>query len=308
MWYFADRQHDPSLIRSEIEFLLNGEYENSSEVRLLPLLMTYALRISGEAPVTADNAGEIYISKGRPGDLSDTPLMIVRGNSDEPEQDFYLGIKGGSPSANHAHMDGGSFVYDAYGKCWIADPNRGDYASMEAACKMAGGDFWDMSQESLRWQLPCMGNLGHSTVTINGKAFNVKGKAEIVEVYDHGALLDLTSLYYGEKVSRRIDVAADGSLTIEDRIKADGQKCEVRISFATPAKVTVDKKAIFLERDGVRVSLSTKSKMRLQYQKFSASGAFFESDKISLCGFTSVIPAGKEAVFRTEINKAKSQE
>lgn len=296
LWYFAWKFNDWSLIESELPLLAQGRYSDSSEFRLLPLLMMYALRMPDRTQ-DADTSDRIqtYINYGTPDKMDDLPLMMVKG------RDFYLGIKGGSPTTNHAHMDGGSFVYDAFGKTWTIDPGRASYTEMEKACSEQGGDFWDMSQESLRWQFLTMNNKGHSTITVNDKEFNVKGKAIITETISpgYGAVMDLSSLYEGELsgAERRIWIDEDGSLTVEDCLSAlPGKNAEIRWSFVTPANVTVSRKGIRLENEGTMVLLRTKSNARVSYRLFQS-----DSDAYSICGFEARVKGGEKVVFRSRV-------
>ena len=388
LWYFADRFGDESLVSDELEMLLGSRtadeaggsswtgtdgwsgirYDESSEVRLLPLFMKYLLRgvpggaskaqavdpeVRAGCPGTSedrDSAAEvragspgtsevqassaevhtgdsgtsahpqIYINRGRPGILEDMPLMIVKGS------DYYLGVKGGSPTANHAHMDGGSFVYDAFGQVWAIDPDRDSYQELEAECKRLGGDFWDMSQESVRWKMPGMNNRSHSTITVNDRDFNVKGKAELTGTISsdskdgaakattsrseaeesgktakasNGAILDLSSLYEGELAAaeRRISVDGNGNLTVEDRLTAlPGKDADIRWSFVTPAEVTVSRRGIMLKNGGTMVLLRTKSRTRVTYREFPSG-----SETYRICGFEAKVREGKTVVFRSRI-------
>lgn len=331
LWYFAWKSGNWSLLDSELPLLETGKYSESSEFRLLPLLMMYALKmpeeIGGGANASIDaggaggsaslngaassNSGDTdisshssnlrsYFNPGVPGKLDDLPLMIFKG------EDIYLGIKGGSPTTNHAHMDGGSFVFDAYGKAWAIDPSRASYAEMEQECAARGGDFWDMSQESLRWQMPAMGNQWHNTITVNGKDFNVKGKAEIIDTLSSGAVLDLSSLYEGELSSARrtIYIDSDSCLRVEDGITADqGKDAEIRWSFVTPAKVTVGRREIRLENEGTMIIIKTTARLAssrrtvpVEYEQFPSG-----SEDYRICGFTARVPKGKCVVFYSRI-------
>ncbi|MCQ2134387.1 MAG: heparinase II/III family protein [Bacteroidales bacterium] len=309
LWYFAWQFGDWSLIDQELSLLSEGKYSDSSEFRLLPLLMMYALRMPEDAAsqqALSDEKTKTYVNYGTQDRLDDLPLMMVKGS------DFYLGIKGGSPTTNHAHMDGGSFVYDAFGKTWAIDPSRASYTELEKACAEQGGDLWDMSQESLRWQFQTMSNEGHSTITVNGKNFNIKGKAIITETISptsegslkatddqYGAVMDLSSLYEGELsgAERRIWVDENGSLTVEDCLSAlPGKNAEIRWSFVTPANVTISRKGIRLENEGTMVLLRTKSKARVSYRLFPS-----DSDAYSICGFEARVKGGEKVVFRSRL-------
>jgi len=297
LWYFASRFKDRSLISSELSLLAESEYSESSEVRLLPLLMMWALRLDGEVGEDKEEGHYgIYRNHGVKGQLDDLPLIIHR------EKDRYLGVKGGSPTTNHAHMDGGSFVYDAFGKGWAIDPDRASYADLEAECEAQGGDFWDMSQGSLRWQMPGIGNLWHSTITINDKQFNVKGKADITET----DALDLSSLYEGEvsEVLREISILEDGNLKVEDRITAlDDKDAQIRWSFVTPAQVQVGRRCIKLRNGGTMIIIRTtayiqgsRRRLAVDYKQFPSG-----SEDFRICGFTAKVPKGKCVVYYSRI-------
>lgn len=354
LWYFADRFRDESLVSDELEMLLGSRtadeaggsswtgtdgwsgirYDDSSEARLLPLFMTYLLR---GGPSEASSSGtsarpQIYINRGRPGVLEDMPLMIVKSSGKEPDgSGYYLGVKGGSPTANHAHMDGGSFVYDAFGQVWAIDPDRDSYQELEAECKRLGGDFWDMSQESVRWQMPGMNNRSHNTITVNGRDFNVKGKAELVGTIAstgggrsakaangrsakvtgegrsakaaYGAILDMSSLYEGELAAaeRRIWIDGNGNLTVEDRLTAlPGKDAEIRWSFVTPAEVTVTRTGIMLRSEGTMILIRTRSRIRVSYFESPS-----DADGIRIFGFEATVPRSRSAVLTTSAKQAK---
>ncbi|MCQ2148359.1 MAG: heparinase II/III-family protein [Bacteroidales bacterium] len=311
LWYFADRFTNPSLLDSELLQLYSGSYTSPEEVRVLPILMRYALHLK-KSNTNADR-GHIYSSDG------DTPIVMVRGNWKSNKKDFYLGIKGGSPTGSHTHMDGGSFVYDAFGKTWAMDMGRQEYADLELICNAKGGDFWSVASESLRWRFLKMNNRGHNTITINDKDFLVKGKAELVETIDDGdcwgGVMDLSSLY-GDQVKsaiRRLVISKDGTLTVVDTIEAGGSvDANIRWSFVTPATPTVSHDRIVLNNDGVKMSLKTDSNASVTYEMFSSDPSDYHwvvSDEeaknpgISICGFTARVEKGKTAVFKTVLKK-----
>lgn len=299
LWYFADRFKDCGLLSDEEQLLADGKYEDSSEVRLLPLLMRYALNVTSDRGVENVTIPHIYVNYGTESRYDDTPLVIFR------KEESYLGIKGGSPTTNHAHMDGGSFVYDAFGRSWAIDPDRAPYSELESAASGIGGDFWDMSQNSVRWQFPAIGNKWHNTITINDKEFNVKGKAEIIEIIDSkeykGAELNLSSLFGPEvsRTTRRISIDSGDCLSVEDRVTAgQGKGPVLRWTFVTPAKVTVGRRDIELENEGTMVRLRTKANVRVSYKEFPSG-----NDSYRICGFEAKLRPGKETVFRTKISR-----
>ena len=116
-WYFADRFKKPSILYFNKRNLdaLTTDYYNRNH-RLLPMIMVFAGRVdlnSVTPPTQKVRAGEGV-----------TPVVLVHTDWTWSDTDKYLGIKGGKARSSHAHMDAGSFVYDAYGVRWSMDIGR----------------------------------------------------------------------------------------------------------------------------------------------------------------------------------------
>ena len=124
-----------------------------------------------------------YIAKGR------NPVAMFRSGWDDDA--MYLGIKGGTPSSNHAHMDVGSFVLDAMGERWAWDLGAENYNKIE----QMGMNLWSMSQDSDRWKIFRYNNTGHNTLVVNDKHQNVKGFGEMAEGEDGSVTIDMSDVY-----------------------------------------------------------------------------------------------------------------
>ena len=111
----------------------------------------------------------------------EVPVVLMRTDWTNSDTDRYLGLKGGQANSSHGHMDAGSFVYDALGLRWSEDVTRESYAKVENALKAAGGSFWNMGQNSLRWQVWRLNNRAHSTLTVNDSDHLVTKAATVVE-------------------------------------------------------------------------------------------------------------------------------
>ena len=61
----------------------------------------------------------------------ETPVTVHRSSWADPDATF-VGLKGGSPSANHGQMDTGSFVLDAGGVRWAVDLGAEGYHGIES--------------------------------------------------------------------------------------------------------------------------------------------------------------------------------
>ncbi len=112
MFWFASKLDDPSLIYQEMDLIHKGRYTNAKGDRTLPNVLIFGRRLvlsKIKAPVK-----KMFTGHGI------TPVSIVR-TTWETGGGKYLGIKGGSGSAPHAHMDQGTFVYDIGHLWWAMD-------------------------------------------------------------------------------------------------------------------------------------------------------------------------------------------
>jgi len=161
----------------------------------------------------------------------------------------WLAIKGGTPAANHGHMDVGSFVYDAHGVRWFHDLGAEDYNLPD----YFGGKRWTY----FRLQNRC-----HNTLEIAGKLQNPKAKpCPLVSSTLTGdrlaAEFDLTDAYAGaaEKVVRsaRFD-SRSGVVRIEDEITAPAGPVVWRAFTEAEAEVR-DDRVILRKKAGGEITL-----------------------------------------------------
>ena len=181
-----------------------------------------------------------------------TPVVLVRTGWENGEG-FYLGIKGGTASTSHAHMDAGSFVFDALGVRWVQDLGMQEYYSLEKE----NVDLWNMSQNGQRWNVFRYNNLAHNTLTVNGKYHDVKGFVPVTNIYSEthklGASLNMTDLFGGEleNAVREVALINEKYLSVIDRVKAGSQPATVRWTIVTGAIPRVlDSHMVELTKDG----------------------------------------------------------
>lgn len=165
----------------------------------------------------------------------------------------WVGFKGGSPSANHAHMDGGSFVYEVDGVRWSLDPGMQDYHQLE----VRGINVFGRSQDADRWTIFRMSNLSHSTLVVDGQHQRVDGDAGFVAHGRGWSVLDLSSHYAGQLTSARrgVRLLDDRRLVIRDELQADADGGEVRWQMLTMAEVALDGARATLGQDGRQLEL-----------------------------------------------------
>ena len=149
----------------------------------------------------------------------------------------YVAIKGGTPSANHAHMDVGAFVMDADGVRWADDLGMQDYESLESK----GVKLWGKTQDAERWKIFRLGTSAHNVLMVDGQQQRVDGKAPIVLAKAGRTVIDAGSVYAGQLARARRGVAlqADRSVLVQDEIAALGKASTVRWAMVTRAEVKI---------------------------------------------------------------------
>lgn len=253
--WFASELNDMGIMYRDSEVLKRGRFR-AGERRFAPLALFYLSQCDFEniAPIK-DNFWYGY---------GEQPLFAYRGGWGRKD-DTYLAAKGGSPSLNHAHMDGGSFVYEWGGVRWASDLGSQDYHSLESR----GVKLWSKGQESPRWDVFRLNNFSHSTLTINNEKHRYEGVAQMVEVYDspqcYGAKFDLTSLFNGvESVRRKITIDELGVVAIDDELVSE-RSAELRWAMCTPAEARIENdRTIVLESKGrmLRVEVLSPNKVK----------------------------------------------
>ena len=165
----------------------------------------------------------------------EVPVVVQRSGWDSGA--WYVGLKGGSPSASHGHMDAGSFVLDAKGVRWACDLGSEDYHRMEAA----GRNVWGRAQKSERWKILRLGPAGHGVLRINDGVQYVGGFARFATFTNEPvskAGLDLSSLYPGVvHASRTGLLVPGGGYILEDCVEGLARGAVVRWQMITPARV-----------------------------------------------------------------------
>ena len=252
LFWVAARTDNPSLVYPEVRYLEEEEHPSFIEERLLPFAVISAARMGmDEVPAPDWN---FWFNRG------ETPVFAYRSGW-ESEGDTYFGIKGGSPSTSHAHMDGGSFIYETDGQRWALDLGMQQYYSLEKF----GLDIWNSRQNGERWKVFRYVNMHHNTVSIMDSLYNVSGKAEITETFTSdnrkGAVVDLSSLMPSlKKVKRTAFLDRKDNLHIEDAVETGNSPEKIVWMMNTAAKpvITAPDKAV-LESGGHRMEIKFKA-------------------------------------------------
>lgn len=190
--------------------------------RLLPLALLLL-----DMPEKSVNPPLSYYS----GDGSLVPMAVLR--SDHTASAAWVGVKGGSPSGPHGHMDGGSFVFESEGGSWATDLGMENYTKIEAT----GRKLWDSSQDGDRWKLLRLGPASHNILCIDGAPQNVKGTARITKHSGTEVEMDLTTLYTPavKKATRTVSLLPGRAMRTRDRLTGLRPGAEVTWQMCTEA-------------------------------------------------------------------------
>ena len=253
-WWFAKRFNRPDIL-PYFEFGAYRRYVATRRPsprrfrgnRMFPLALFWVQDVpSGlkpKAPLVWDAKGPV-------------PITIQRSSWDD-EKAMFVGLKGGSPSGPHGHMDGGSFVLESEKVRWAVDIGAEPYHRIEAM----GMNLWSNAQNSDRWKLFRLGTWAHNVPMIDGCQQRVKGSAKVKEVKRDGAAsvvtLDLSSLYTNAtSVVRRGEMSASGrSYTLRDTFAGVRPGGKIRWAMMTRAEPTIEGDKVTLRQAGKSITL-----------------------------------------------------
>ncbi len=257
-WWFAREQHDASLLYHELKVLDAGKYYTAESRRLLPMIITFAKDVDLQTVPTPDK--KVWSGHG------ETPVVLVRSGWSGTDADKYLGVKGGKASTSHGHMDGGSFVYDAYGVRWAMDLGNQSYAPLESHPQIGNAQLWNMGQASRRWNVFRLGHRSHGTLTVNGARHLVDGSTTITRIIDaaneSGAVLDMSATLADQlsSAARTVKIVDDRDLVVIDRLATGSTRTAiVRWAMVTPAVPAIKSDHIELTLGGKTMRLSAQA-------------------------------------------------
>jgi hypothetical protein len=295
MHWLARRRQDPSLLwqerRALEKFATTQPDARGRGNRMLPFLLIWALPMSAEAvPAQLHWFGD-----------GSNPVALFRSAWDDNAT--YVGVKGGSPSANHGHMDAGSFVLEMDGVRWGIDLGADGYHGLESK----GVDLWNRRQDSQRWTVFRLNNFSHNTLVVDGELQQVKGLAPITAFSDEPsapyALIDLTTLYEDQLAGARRGIRLAGpSVLVQDEVRALDRTSIVRWGMVTRAEVTlVDDTTAQLKQDGrsllLRVLAPNNTRLRLFETENPPRDYDSRNPNTRMVGFESEIDAGAQATL-----------
>jgi oligo-alginate lyase len=236
LFFFARELDRPALLqfqRAEVRRFADG-----GSARLAPLAAFWW--VGSEVPAD-DELPRFWSGQGR------QPLAAWRSSWSDP-QAFYFAMKAGGAAANHAHMDGGSFILEAHGVRWAQDLGLQSYHSLESR----GVQLWSMTQNSERWRIFRLGPFSHNTLTLDGQLHNATGMAALTHADEQGAEIDLTPIFLPGQASRvtRRAIVSSHSVALEDSVEGAKPGTEIRWALATRAEIQITGSLAVLRQDG----------------------------------------------------------
>uniref|UniRef100_UPI003593280B heparinase II/III domain-containing protein n=1 Tax=Persicitalea sp. TaxID=3100273 RepID=UPI003593280B len=298
VFYFAKKSNDPSLLWIEKSYLQQADISRSADNRVFPLLMLLGAGV--EFDKITPPSKKVWAGQGK------SPVTLMRSSWTEPDA-IFVGLKAGSPSAPHAHMDIGSFVMDADGVRWAIDLGSQNYHSLEKL----GMDIWGKEQDAQRWTIKRYNNFIHNTLTVNDQLQRVNGYAKIDASGESDALkygiANITDLYKGQLAAARrgIGIVDDSYVVVRDEVRASGNKATVRWVMLAPegVKISNDNTAI-LSKDGKQLTLRVDSPANARLQTWSSAPTTdydAPNEGTMLVGFEYEVPAGQSQVLQVSL-------
>lgn len=189
------------------------------------------------------------------------PVAVLRSAWNDPAATWFA-IKGGTANYSHAHMDAGSFVFEAAGVRWAIDPFIDDYQDVQNRSGMTHADLFSYAQESRRWAVFRIGPEGHNILRVNGARQNVDGHATISPIHENTAgasvEVDLTATYAGQVAAlhRQATLHPDRSLELLDTWQASiDHPAEITWQWLTAAHATPEPGGVLLAQSGQTLHL-----------------------------------------------------
>lgn len=311
MFWFAGRLKDPSLLWVERKRLTDNDAKEHISDRLLPAIMIWGQGV--DMKNISGPKANMWVGGGK------NPVAMMRTSWTDPNA-IYVGMKGGSPSVNHGHMDAGSFVMEAGGVRWAMDFGMQSYESLESK----GMNIFGRTQDAQRWTIFRYVNQAHNTFTINNQHQKVDGYAPITSSSSSpsfmNAITDLTEVYEDAiaKATRGVAIIDKKYIAIKDEIETLPKETIIRWTLLTPADVKITgKNTAELTKDGKKLTLMVTTPANITMKTWSTDppndydapnpGTIMTGFEVKLPPSTKssltvlLIPEGAEKVANTKI-------
>jgi len=213
---FADSGENSKGTTSPAMFFMANTYSNTDISNYLHNYMSATSSLAKPFHVVwyrspSNSAPVVPLDHMLRGEVND---LVVMRSSWTDKFATWIGIKSGTNSSNHSHLDLGSFELDAGGVRWAKDLGSDDY-------NLDG--YWTMGVGGKRWSYYRLGSLSHNVPILGNKNQYELAKATFsstsLNVSEPNAILDLSQAYrdYSSKSTRKISLVNNRKdVVIED--------------------------------------------------------------------------------------------
>jgi len=213
---FADSGENSKGTTSPAMFFMANTYSNTDISNYLHNYMSATSALAKPFHVVwyrspSNSAPAVPLDHILRGEIND---LVVMRSSWTDKFATWIGVKSGTNSSNHSHLDLGSFELDAGGVRWAKDLGSDDY-------NLDG--YWTMGVGGKRWSYYRLGSLSHNVPILGNKNQYELAKASFsstaLNVSEPSATLDLSQAYrdYSSKSTRKISLVNNRKdVVIED--------------------------------------------------------------------------------------------
>ncbi len=249
-WFYSKTQ-DPALLYYQKSLFEQNTQKSYLKDRTLLLALIFGAGSGASLANPAEPTALMYAKQ------SATSVAVMR--SGWAPGNTFLGYKMGSPSVNHAHMDVGSFIFEADGIRWAIDLGGENYNRLETR----GVDLWNTTQPSQRWDVYKYRTKSHSTLCFNDKPQLVKGVADLNDSGESNgvmyAMSDISAVFADQipGVKRAVSLVDKKYAVIQDLFTTNGQFTKVRWNMTSEAEkvTTINETTLLLEKGGKKLYL-----------------------------------------------------
>ena len=297
-WWFAKRFNRPDILAYFEQKAFIGYCTDRSPLTPNRGERLFAFTLFWLQPVPKGLAPQAPLHWSSEGSV---PITVHRTSWDNANA-LFVGLKAGSPSAPHGHMDAGSFVLDAEGVRWAYDLGMESYHRIESR-KM---DLWSPRQSSDRWRVFRLSSLSHNTLVIDGQLQLASGAAKVVAFRGAPApetALDLSPVYTNaSQVLRTGSLLPSGEFRLTDTLKGLKPGARVRWGMVTKAQPDSQRTGPLLLREaGKQLRLTPLHDPATAWKTYEVARPPNEWDSpnngFTMVGFEAVAPASGELVL-----------
>jgi hypothetical protein len=228
------------------------------------------------------------------------PIAVHRSSWTDPRATL-VGVKAGSPTASHGHMDIGSFVLDSDGVRWAIDLGAEGYFGLES--KHVG--LWNNKPGGQRWSIFRLNNLSHNTLVIDDLPQVVTGSSKITEFSDRPerafSIVDMTPAYEGQVKSARrgFRLLPSGEVVVQDELTGLRPGSKVRWGMVTAGIPNeLGSNSVVLQQGGQKLSLRLVAPSNVVWSEVDTAKPRHEWDSPNpgtrMMAFEAVAPASGE--------------